>query len=477
MKHVPWLKKENALSLVGAFLSLLLAFSFGERLLVSVVGMMLLAVSILMFLSSGRKKSKAERKSFWLYAGPLLVFFAAISLGVFAINSYGDAFSGVVSGLLSLMGLAGSFFFGLAAKEESKLDPWFFVYAVLGGLALLVLVSWLSTMILYGPWHTLIYRWKQYYVNGVAYPIDEEVVFLLGTAMSRVSKEYAGSFSTVLAAAGAGTMFVDFRKEKAKGIFLSVIGTIGLLFIVTVPLIEALVVAALVYLAALGLRFARFKEAPPRWLKIASVAVMGIVVLVAAVYFGIVLSNETSLFSSGILRKLFNNTRWTKCINDIISATFYHDGSASFLSLLFGMNPYYQSGSSLYYNSSLWSGTAWINSGLQTFEIVPFMEGGLVGFLSFLVVFFSTIVLLYRLLHDERRSPFAACVSMVFLAYFVYMTFFMDMTPYVAKGDSQTYVSPFGGNALFAVLLLLLGLGYRPLYFRKALAVEGGRND
>lgn len=477
MKIKSLLKKENALSLSGCALSLLLAFSFGEKLLVSVVGMILLALSILMFLSASRKKTKTEKKALYFYAGPFLLFFVVISLGAFSLNSYADAFSGVVSGLLSLMGLAGSFLFGFAAKNDGKLNPWFFVYSLLGGLALLVLVSWLSTMILYGPWHTLIYGGKEYYINGVAYPIGEEAVFLLGTKMSRVSLMYAGGFSTVLAASGAGIMFVNFREEKEKGIFLSVVAAIGILFIVTVPLIEALIVTALVYLVALGLRFARFKDEPPKWLKIASAVVMGLVVLVAAAYFGIILSNQTSLFSTGLLRKIFNNGRWTKPINDIISATFYHDGAASFASLLFGMNPYYQSGSSFFYNASLWSGTAWINTDLKTFEIVSFMEGGLVGFLSFLAVFFSTIVLLYRLVHDEKRSPFAMSVAMILLAYFVYMTFFMDMTPYVTKGEAQTYVSPFDGNALFAVVLVLLGLSYRPIYFRQALQAEGGEND
>lgn len=477
MKIKSLLKKENALSLSGCALSLLLAFSFGEKLLVSVVGMILLALSILMFLSASRKKTKTEKKAFYFYAGPFLLFFVVISLGVFSLNSYADAFSGIVSGLLSLMGLAGSFLFGLAAQEDGKLNPWFFVYSLLGGLALLVLVSWLSTMILYGPWHTLIYSGKEYYINGVAYPIDEEVVFLLGTKMSRVSLVYAGGFSTVLAASGAGLIFVDFREEKEKGIFLSVVAAIGVLFIVTVPLIEALIVTVLVYLVALGLRFARFKDEPPKWLKIASAVVVGLIVLVAAAYFGIILSNQTSLFSTGLLRKIFNNGRWTKPINDIISATFYHDGIPSFLSLLSGMNPYYQSGSSFFYNASLWSGTAWINTDLKTFEIVSFMEGGLVGFLSFLAVFFSTIVLLYRLVHDEKRSPVAMSVAMILLAYFVYMTFFMDMTPYVTKGEAQTYVSPFGGNALFAVVLVLLGLSYRPIYFRQALQAEGGEND
>ena len=253
------LKKENALSLAGCALSLLLAFSFGEKLLVSVVGMILLALSILMLLSANRKKAKTEKKAFYLYAGPLLLFFAVISLGVFSLNSYADAFSGIVSGLLSLMGLAGSFLFGLAAREDGKLNPWFFVYSLLGGLALLVLVSWLSTMILYGPWHALIYSGKQYYINGVAYPIDEEVVFLLGTKMARVSLMYAGGFSTVLAASGAGLsgaglMFVDFREEKEKGIFLSAVAAIGILFIVTVPLIEALIVTVLVYLGFGGRR-------------------------------------------------------------------------------------------------------------------------------------------------------------------------------------------------------------------------------
>lgn len=485
MKITSLLKKENALSLAGCALSLLLAFSFGEKLLVSVVGMILLALSILMLLSVDRKKTKTDKKALYLYAGPLLLFFAVISLGVFSLNSYADAFSGIVSGLLSLMGLAGSFLFGLAAREDGKLNPWFFVYSLLGGLALLVLVSWLSTMILYGPWHTLIYSGKQYYINGVAYPIDEEVVFLLGTKMTRVSLMYAGGFSTVLAASGAGLMFVNFREEKEKGIFLSVVAAIGILFIVTVPLIEALIVTVLVYLVALGLRFARFKDEPPKWLKIASAVVMGLIVLVAAAYFGIILSNQTSLFSTGLLRKIFNNGRWTKPINDIISATFYHHDNASFASLLFGMNPYYPIVSKVnghnvvnyYFNNSLWSDTSWINTDLKTFEIAAFMEGGLVGFLCFLAVFFSTVVLLYRLTHDEKRSPFAMSISMILLAYFVYMTFFMDMTPYVTKGEAQTYVSPFGGNALFAIILVLMGLSYRPIYFRKAIEAEGGEND
>ena len=296
MKITSLLKKENALSLAGCALSLLLAFSFGEKFLVSVVGMILLALSILMFLSANRKKTKTEKKALYLYAGPLLLFFAVISLGVFSLNSYADAFSGIVSGLLSLMGLAGSFLFGLAAREDGKLNPWFFVYSLLGGLALLVLVSWLSTMVLYGPWHTLIYSGKQYYINGVAYPIDEEVVFLLGTKMARVSLMYAGGFSTVLAASGAGLMFVDFREEKEKGIFLSVVAAIGILFIVTVPLIEALIVTVLVYLVALGLRFASFKEEAPKWLIIVSASVVGLIVFLVDAFSlnGVVADSNTN---------------------------------------------------------------------------------------------------------------------------------------------------------------------------------------
>ena len=477
MKIKAMFTKDNALPLIGAFVLAVLAFSFGESLLVSVAGTILFALAILLLFGANRKFDKGEKVSFWMYAGPFLLFLLTCSLGVFQINSYANAFSGIVAGLLSFLGMAGCFFFGIAAKLERKIDRWLFVYSLLGGLALLVLVSWISTMVLYGPWHTIIYAGKQYYWHGVAYDVDNEVAFLLGTSIARVSINYAGGFSTVLASSGTALLFIDWKKERGKGIFLSVVAGIGILFAISVPLVASIAVTAVVYLLALGLRFMKLKEEAPKWIKIASIAIVSVFGIVLAAYFGIILSNSNSLFSEGILRKIFNNGRWTKPINDVISATFYHNGDASFLSLLFGMNPFYSTSVGTYYNRSLWSSTPWISTDLKTFEIVPFMEGGLVGFLSFLAFLFSTIVLVYLLIHDEKKSPFSLLVGGIGLGYAAYMTFFMDMTPYVLQSEANAYVSPFGGSVLFSSVLFLVGLSYRPVYFRRKFALEVRTNE
>ncbi len=466
-------RRENALPLAGAAVLSILAFSFGEEMLVNVAGTVLLAIGILTFLSEERKLAKTEKLSLGLYAVPFLVFGLAASLGVYQLSIYQSAFSGIVTGLLSLLGMVGCLVFGYSTRNWTKLDPWVFIYFLLGGLATLVLVSWLSTMILYGPWHPLIHEGQQYYWHGVAYDIENEVVFLLSGGMTRVSKVYAGGYAVVLAASSLPLLFLDWKKERGRGIFLSITGGIGLIFLVSVPLIEGLIVYFVAFLLAIGLRFAPFKDEPPKWLKIVSIAIVAVFVAVVAFYLAVVLANEKDLFSEGFLRKIFNNGRWTGPINDIVSATYYNNDTPSFLSLLFGMDPYVETGNMLGYNFSRWSGTAWILVDLKTFEFNAFLEGGLVAFVALLFILFTSVLMLYHYVHDERRSPLSALVLPLALTYLIYFTFFSDMTPLVLKGEANTYVSPFNGNPLFFLILFLLGMSYRPVYYRKRLALEG----
>lgn len=456
---------------VLTLLSVIFLFT-GYTTMVYILSCALLVLGAAMLTKDNGKLGKVEKKSLILFAAPLALFVVCISFGAYQISSYSSPFAGVLLGFLSLLGTMGVLVGGYACGRDRRVHGWTVAYFLLLGLAIYVLINFLSTMILYGPWHTLIHAGQQYYVNGVAYDVDREVVNLFGMGIERVSSEHAGSFALVLASSGFVLPFLDWKEHRERGIFLSIVSGIGLLYIIAVPMIGALIVLLVVGLVVLGVRFSRFKNDPPRWLKIASIVLLSLFLIVLAFYMGVVLSNDVSLFSSGVLRKIFNNQRYTGPINDVVSATFYHDDRASFINLLFGMNPFVNRGTTLVYNNSLWSDTAWIEADMKTFEFSAFMEGGLFAFLGFLVFLFATIVMVYRLLHDRKKDDFSMFVLAFLLSYFLYSSLFYDMTPMVLEGDNRTYYSPFNANPLFLASLFLIAYSYRPIYWRKAIRLE-----
>ena len=452
---------KEILSFLGLFL-LGLAFSsptFGP-VLVAFEGIF----ALLLYWKDAVSGRDVLRHLYWLLPVLLLAFLPVI----FQVKIAG--FLTVFLWIFNIIGVLGAVLVGLmAAREEEKTRERMIASGALA-IALLVLISFIATLSLYGPLHAALYKDEVYYWEGMAFHVADEASLLTTSGILTVSSLEYSFLPFLLAASGIALLFLDPRgKRLLLGILLSC-SFLGFLVLAFLPNALALIILLAFYLAGIALRFIPWAARTPRWL-----GVLMLVVLSLALAFSLLILflafTGTDIYGSGFLRKLFDNQRFMEPVNRSIQAV----SSSGVLGLLFGLDPFTSSGGLTF---STWNGgyTYWNEVPLTNLQASSFQEGGILAFLSSAWLFLVAIGVCYWAARDVRsgKSPWDRALLSVFaIAWILYASLQMDAFPFVR--EPTTYLSPTFGNGDKAYLLFQLAArGLDGLFALFALALGYG---
>ncbi len=447
----------------------LTAFNFGGSEGTNYIEISVFVILVLCLICFEAKFGKEALKNLAIWLIPFVVFAIFCSFSIFWISYSSNS---IYLSIVNLLGIFGFMALGLLLRKHPEVDFKIVLFFILGGLALLVLISLVYTLLEYGPFYVALYANKEYFYDGSAFLISSEAGWLSGFSFATVTISYAGVYAFVLASSLVGLLFLDPHRQKLSFFFVLGVGLIGLLFLVLLPYKTALFLLIPIYAFAVLLRFIKIPDKAPLWEKIISLLALGFIVVVV-LFMMVVATKGTNIYvASSFLSKIFNNGRITGPINQIVNATLKNNGVFSFWNSLFGMDPYQASKGVIYYSASYWNGTAisWPLIHLKTFEFSALMEGGLMAFISLCLFMVLIVISLRGYLHfDGDKNGFGYMVVFMVLSYFVYSSFLSSPFPFVR--NPYFYVSPFHSNSLFLIIIFLIGYTYTPIFGAKNMSV------
>ena len=287
------------------------------------ISVILLALMIL-FVPFDLKKE--ERTRFLVVLGVILILAGSIAFG----NLNKD--QNIMQKIGYFLVVPSFFVLGVYARWIKVFDLDYVLYAIGGGLALLVTISMIYTWSQYGLFYAEIYKnTPSYYYNGELFNVTKEMGWLSGFSFKTVYINYGATYSFMLACYLPMLLFISPKKELRKFIIIAVLGSIGLLSILTIPFWEALLMLIPVFIFAGYHKFMGtniFKEDTKK--KIKKVLSISYVVLagLALVYFfadiliiSVFEPNYGVLENIPLLHKIFYNGRIMAPINNLIATT------------------------------------------------------------------------------------------------------------------------------------------------------------
>ena len=459
------------LEAVAGFLALdvlaLTAFGFGgyTGLLVLRILGLFIAILLIPYLKYNLRNASHTVHPYLAYGS---FFFLGISHFWLAFYG-GNILYAILFNLLAVVGFVGFFMLGGAIKGLPKLKKEYITLALLGGLALVVIVTTIYSLSRYGFFYAAIYKGQVYYYDGVVFPVASEGKFLDGFLFRETSLSYAMAPSFLLACSGVG-LFALRPKDGWRFYALLGFAGVGILSLALVPYFMGLILLIPVYLTFLihyiFLRVMPGEKNKAKRRKIAKVIFLVLVVLAALLV--ILLIADTFMGENGPLKKiplfyLDGSPRrlgsYIDSIESALSAAMFKTSggvrTVDYGTLLFGAAPSEVTLSA-------------INQPI--FEFSVFYQNGFVGFAGLMILIFFG---LYHGWHFIEDDDDLVCRKMalvgVLLGVFIYFSFVNDENPLLHAyhldemfSYHNSILTPFtrSGYALLAVFLL--GYVYTP---------------
>jgi hypothetical protein len=450
-----------------AFLALV-AFNFGGNQWTYLYEAIGFVIAVAYFAVLPSQKNKAEEKRFLLYSIPLIVFAVFCSFSKFWL---GSGFASFSSALINVMGILAFYVLGFLSHHVKALTLEKVVLAVLSGLALLVLISLIASLVDYGFFYVVRYSGMVRYYDGVPYAISDEYSLLYGFKILGVSLRYSMQFAFVLSISLLSLLFISPTKNKRLFIGVAVAGGIGLLAMILTPYVFGFKLAIPFVIFALLLRFVKFPQATPKWEKIVGYAVLGLGFLFLLIMFINGLKGGIAVLTSGFLGKVFNN-RLLTVANETVAVAFHKASGGFDITGLFGIG---------FSETGEWLGQSVNESFFVTnrvFEFAALYEGGLLGFLGLFAMLVFAIISFRKYLHlDETLDGGKILILLLVASYVLYASLASDSTP-LKEGSSSLYVSPLARNGMILLLVYFLGYAYTPIFpLSKKGKVEANDND
>mgnify|MGYP003311949061 CR=1 FL=1 len=382
--------------------------------------------------------NKIYSKLLWVGVGLLSLIALIILFGPFT------QASGTAINIIAAIALPGVFVLGLYARKSLRIEDLLIVFGAI--LAAIVLVSMIGTWTQYGLFHALIHsKIPTYYLDAVPYDVTKEVMFLDGFKMKTVTTEYAGIFSVLCGAFLPGAFFIDRKKMKPEFIFILVIGSVGLLSLLTVPNFKGLIILAIVSLFAVLYKFYWENK---KVITTVRFTLIGLFVFFALFYVVAGFNALAGFKFSGFLEKIFVANPIMRNASDVLEGMNIKDGSK--LVNLFGLNPNALIRSDFEFYSLTKSGI---------FEVELLKEVGVFGITLFMLFVSVSFASFDRQLSHGQNSDFErVTLVMLFASFFVYESLFYDQMPMIYEVDMA--YKPFLRFIPFLVLLFFLGMSY-----------------
>ena len=385
--------------------------------------------------------NKLYSKLMWVGVGLLSLIALIVLAGPFAQGMGNDAAT-IILNIICALALPGLFLLGIYAKKSFRMED---ILIIIGAiLAAFVFVSMIATWAQYGLFHTIIYtKTPIYYLDSVPYDVTKEVMFLNGFQMQTVTKDYAGIFAVLCGAYFPGAFFVDRKKMKPEFILVLVIGSIGLLSLLTVPNFKGLIILAVVSLFVVLYKFYWENK---KVITIVRFVLLGIFAFFILFYMIAGFNALAGFKFTGFLEKLFETNPIMSKVSEVLAGMNMKDG-AKFINL-FGLNFKYDIYSDI-------EAIALVKSGI--FEVELLKEVGVFGVTLMLIFILVSFTSFDRQLSHGQNSDFERItLVMLFGSFFIYESLFFDQLPFIY----QVSYSPFLRFVPFLVLLFLLGMSY-----------------
>jgi len=469
MEDIKEAKRTKEANKIIAYLILVLlslvAFGFGGASYMNVYLMFGFIFSLAIFTFSTEKIDKEKTKELFFFALPLIVFALFSSLSNFWFSYAGNSLSG---DLISFFGILSFFLLGYGIHRCRDIKLTWVLYAILGAIALLVLVSTICSLNRYGFFYLIKYSGNTYFYDGVYYSIDKEMELISGFSSLKVTLDYGNVYPFVLCASLLGLLFINPKKQHPLFFVILAEGSIGLLSFILLgdfrPLLYLIPVAVLAGL----LRFVKFNPTASKVNTIIGWSSLGVFSLLLLVVF--VNAIGGNYFSNiPLLNKIFNNSLLLNKINQIINLTAidYASKSFDFLSFLFGA-----SSSAV----TAWNGASnpanLLSINPIVMEFIALYEGGIFAFLGLCVFMLFVIWGLRSLIAQKGQVSGEMAVIILFMfAWVVFVSFNSSVFPFIR--EETTYVSPFRRNGLFYIVLFFAGCCFKPFWKKDPVLAEG----
>jgi hypothetical protein len=449
---------------IFAYLILLLlslvAFGFGGSSFMNVYLMIGFLFALSIFVFSDRKIDKAKAHELLGFCIPLIVVAVFGSVSYFWLSYSGNSVSG---DLISMFGVISFFALGYGIYRCKDIKISYVIFAILGGMALMVLISTVYSLSRYGFFYVTKYAGDTYFYDGVYYGIATETQILQGFSFARVTLNYASVYPFVLAATLFALLYISPKRNPLLFCLVLIEGSIGLLTFVLLGNFKPLPFLIPVAIVALWIKFVKYNPNHEKANRIVGWSVFGLFAALLLIMFVNAIGGTNFFANSVFLNKIFNNGRLTMKINQIINlmANDYSTGSFSLVTFLFGASSAGKTAWGTLYSNPV----GLVSIGPNMIEFIMLYEGGFLAFAGLCAFMLFMIWAIRRWLHEDASvSGEKAIIVLFLLAWIVYMSFRSSVFPYVFS--TNEYVSPFRRNGLFYLSLLFCGYAYRPIWNR-----------
>lgn len=443
-------EKANYGALISFFIFQLLAitaFTLANSIIIySVIAVLFLVLILVVGIKDFKIKQSTD---FFIFLIPLFIFAALTAFSAFSLKN--------ISILINIFSLLGVMSFALIGFLSRKVEGFKISTALLviyGAIAILVLISFIITMINYVPFYPLIFKGQYFYYNGIPSPAYTDANQLMGFAFKDVSLEYYSLFSILLFTSVVALRFVSFKENKREFFlylgfavlgFLSCLFTLNEMSLITTPII-------IVFL--LFVTFYPKKDKPMKIAKIIFYVLLAIAGIVFLLFFLNAQESSTALEplqnlikSNGVLNKLFNGNRISAAIKQTLS------GNLTDLLLGYGGNAY------LIFSNKMLSNSLIFDS---------ILTSGLIGVIALVAFVVFTIRSLKRYYSISEDSQAQKHLIIAFIGtFFIYSMLSLDSSP----ETHSLYIQPATSNAMFLITVFLIGYSYTSRKSKKEIEV------
>ncbi len=401
-----------------------------------------LSLFFIPFISNGIKLEQFNKKGkiLLILIGGFALF---LSFSYFWIKMYeGNVFSLIVQNLMILIGFAGFFIIGYGIRYLKAVKVKYVMFAFLGGLALVVFITLVYSLIRYGFFYSLLYKNKVYYFDGVVFNIANEGKYLDGFSFVEVSLSFAKTSSFILASSLLALPLAIKNKDKQEILSISIAGGLGLIDLAVVPFKGGLILLLLVYIVGgicylIRYFFLKNKEKTTMVINILYYVFIGLVTLMIF----LLLIDGVLGFEKGFMHKLpligkyFKEGARLGSIREAISSIMFETDAAeirrisfhSFMTFLFGssiLNTY----------------------DLRIFEFTILFQNGFIAFALMIAIIFVFIKIGLNTLKEKELSASTLSLWFALFGVFIYLSLFNSEMPFRHLSEIDNIFSPRNGN-------------------------------
>jgi len=326
----------------------------------------------------------------------------------------------------------------LAKSPDFKIEKG--LAAIVGGMGLLLFISFVYTMWRYTPFYVLRFEGQVLYFDGERYLISEEAKWLFGFSFKEVKLSYFLQTATMLTPLLAGLLFVPWKKISKLDYAWIAAGVVGLLAIVSLPAFDSLVYVVPALAVAVLLRFYPRGGIYKKVMRYGLFAILGLFALAAVflVLFAFEVPFAMNLVENTRIFGLFYGNPLVRGYAEVIQAAFAHPFGG--LHSIFVNNGFLES------------------TGSAVFDTL--YQGGFfaaIGYVAMIVIGGFVLTDYYRKADD---APHVKTLIIVLALTFVFYTaFHFEYAPFVRETD-RIYKTPFFSDLNLLIVIFLLGYAY-----------------